>query len=107
LGDILKPISVVCYHALADFPLMFYAQQTSVSTLWNKDDFKKVLDQKKVLLVYASTDAIKELDENRIAYRIIEQREQHLVARLSLQFLNPATRASACDKVYLLEAKVP
>ena len=96
----------VCYNTMADYATVFYSRQTPLQ-IWNKEDFKKTLETKKKLLVYASPNALKALDEEHISYSMIEQREQFLVANLTFGFLNPGTRSSVCDKVYLLEAKLP
>jgi 4-amino-4-deoxy-L-arabinose transferase-like glycosyltransferase len=94
----------LCYHVVVDFALVFYAQQIPQS-VWSKEDFKKVLNEKGDLLVYGSSMAVRALDEEHIRYKIIEQREAYGVSILTLDFLNPATRSSVCDKVYLLEVK--
>lgn len=95
----------VCYNIVSDFALAYYAQQIP-DMLWSKEDFKKRLDEKKGLWVYASSSAVHSLDEMHLAYKVIEQREAYPVSKLSLDFLNPATRSSVCNKVYLLEVKL-
>jgi 4-amino-4-deoxy-L-arabinose transferase-like glycosyltransferase len=97
----------VCYFNVYDFSLMYYSRQLSTTTLWKKEDFKKLLDDKKELLVYGSTYAISMLKEDHIPYSVISERERYHVANLSLPFLNPATRSSVCEKVYLLDVKEP
>jgi 4-amino-4-deoxy-L-arabinose transferase-like glycosyltransferase len=96
--------SFVCYNAVIDYTLIFYSQQIPQQA-WTKEEFKKVLDEKKSLIVYASPTALRALDEEHIAYKIIEQREISGVANLTFSFLNPATRSSVCNMVYLLEVK--
>ena len=96
----------VCYNTIADFALCYYAQQRP-ETIWSKEAFKKKLTEKKELLVYASSSALRQLDEEHINYKTIEQRQSYPVSKLTLKFLNPATRDSVCDKVYLLEVKLP
>ena len=90
---------------MADYATVFYSRQMPLQ-IWNKEDFKKMLEAKKKLLVYASPNALKALDEEHVSYRMIWQREQFLVANLTFGFLNPGTRNSVCDKVYLLEASL-
>jgi len=97
----------VCYQTVYDFSLMYYARQLSASPVWNKEDFKKLLDDKKELLVYGNENAIRLLNEAHITYSIISAREKYHVASLNFTFLNPATRASVCEKVYLLDVKEP
>ena len=94
----------VSYNAIPDFSLIFYAQQIP-EKLWTKEDFKKAMNEKKDLLIFASPLALRSLTEEHIPYTIIDQRLVYPVAKLSLPFLNPATRASVCDKVYLLEVR--
>ena len=98
--------SFVCYNTVADFALTYYAQQKP-EMIWSKEDFKKKLLEKRSLLVYASSSAVRQLDEEHFHYATIEQRESFPVSKLNLKFLNPATRDSVCDKVYLLEVKLP
>lgn len=97
----------VCYQTVYDFSLMFYARQISAAPIWNKADFKKLLNNKKQLLVYGSENAIKDLNEDHIPYSVIEEREKYHVTNLSLGFLNPVTRSSVCEKVYLLDVRRP
>ena len=94
----------VSYNAIPDFSLIFYAQQVP-EKLWSKEDFKKALKANKDLLVFGSPLALQSLTQEHIPYAIIDEREVYPVAKLSLPFLNPATRNSVCDKVYLLEVK--
>jgi hypothetical protein len=94
----------VSYNAIPDFSLIFYAQQIP-EKLWTKEDFKRAMNEKKELLIFASPLALQSLNEEHIPYTIVDQRLVYPVAKLSLPFLNPVTRASVCDKVYLLEVK--
>jgi len=98
------PGKFVCYESMPDYPLVFYAKQLPPA-IWGKADFKKMLDENQHLLVYAPPNALRELDEEHIAYKIIDERLVFGVANLSAGFLNPATRASVCGKMYLLEVK--
>ena len=96
----------VCYNTVADFALTYYAEQKP-EMIWSKEELKKKLSEKRDLLVYASASALRQLDEEHINYKTIEQRESYPVSKLTLKFLNPITRDSVCDKVYLLEVKLP
>ena len=94
----------VSYNAIPDFSLIFYAQQIP-EKLWTKEDLKTAMTGNKDLLIFASELALQSLNEAHIPYKVIDEREVYPVAKLSLPFLNPATRNSVCDKVYLLEVK--
>ena len=96
-------VGFVCYDIVYDYSLMYYAQQLSSTPVWGKEPFKKILNDKKELLVYASTGALNALNEEHISYKIIEERGRYGVANLNPTFLNPKTRTSVCEKVYLLD----
>jgi 4-amino-4-deoxy-L-arabinose transferase-like glycosyltransferase len=102
-----KPDRFVCYYAVSDFALVFYAQQMPAGQFWNREDFQKTLRDKKDLLVYTSPLGLSAIEEQHVPYKLIEERESYSVANLSFDFLNPRTRDSVCRKVYLLEAKSP
>jgi hypothetical protein len=95
--------NLVAYMLGSGYADAFYAQQKPLLT-WDPAVFAETLKQKKHLIVYTNPTGIDELNKAHIHYRIIEQRYHYQVARLSLTFLNPATRDAVCDKVYLLEA---
>ncbi len=90
---------------LPGFAVAFYAQQIP-AYIGDVSEFKKMLNEKKDLLVYASDKAKRQLDEEHINYQVIEERESYTVSLLSFSFINPSTRASVCSKVYLLDAKL-
>ena len=90
---------------LPGFAIAFYAQQIP-AYIGGVSEFEKMLGEKKDLLVYASDKAKQQLDGEHIKYKVIEERESYPISLLSFGFINPATRASVCSKVYLLEAKL-
>ncbi len=93
-------VAYFCEYGFAD---VFYAQQTPLF-IWNADQFGELLKQKKHLIVLTSPVGIDQLNDYHVRYRIIEQRYHYQVAKLTLGFLNPATRDGLCDKLYLVEA---
>ena len=95
--------NLVAYMLGSGYADAFYAQQIPLLT-WDPAVFAETLKQKKHLIVYTNPTGIDELNRAHIHYKIIQQRYHYQVARLSLAFLNPATRDAVCDKVYLLEA---
>jgi 4-amino-4-deoxy-L-arabinose transferase-like glycosyltransferase len=95
--------NLVAYMLGSGYADAFYAQQIPLLT-WDPAVFAETLKQKKHLIVYTNPTGIDELNKAHIRYKIIEQRYHYQVGRLSLPFLNPATRDAVCDKVYLLEA---
>ena len=94
----------VCYQAVPGFAMVFYAQQRPLYVA-DRQFFKTTLNQKNNMLVIASPAGVQALNEEHIPYNIIEQRDMYLVAQLSPGFLNPKTRSSVCDKLFLLEVK--
>jgi 4-amino-4-deoxy-L-arabinose transferase-like glycosyltransferase len=93
-------VAYFCEYGFAD---VFYAQQTPLF-VWNADQFGELLKQKNHLIVLTSPIGIDRLSEYHVKYKIIEQRYHYPVAKLTLGFLNPATRDGLCDKLYLVEA---
>jgi 4-amino-4-deoxy-L-arabinose transferase-like glycosyltransferase len=93
------------YHVVGDFAMVFYAQQKPDYELWSRQNFKETLKAKKELLVYATQYGLDELKADNIPYSIIEERETFPIAVMNFEFLNPATRHKACDKLYLLRVK--
>lgn len=93
-------VAFFCEYGFAD---VFYAQKTPYF-IWDINEFNKLLKQKKHLIVKTSPVGIDQLNDAHTKYRIIDTRYNFAVAKLTATFLNPATRNSVCDKVYLLEA---
>ncbi len=93
----------VTYHYGPGSADIFYAQQVPV-IIWDKDKFSELLKQKKHLIVFTSSFGIDQMDKEHIRYRIIQQRYHFQVAKLTPKFLDPLTRDSVCEKVYLVEA---
>ena len=71
---------------------------------WDGNKLMQALIQKKHLIIYTNPVGLDGINKAHIKYKIIEQRYHYQVARLSIPFLNPATRDSVCDRVYLVEA---
>lgn len=82
---------------------VFYAQQIP-AFIWHMDELRERLQQKKHLIIMTSPVGLDQLSDAHVKYRIIEQRYHFMVAKLTLSFLNPATRDQVCDKVYLVDA---
>jgi 4-amino-4-deoxy-L-arabinose transferase-like glycosyltransferase len=95
----------VAYDCKYGFTDIFYAQQRPYF-IWNQNELNTLLLQKKRLIIKTSSYGIQQLDIGKIKYKIIGQRYQYPVAKLTLGFLNPTTRDSQCEKVYLIEAGI-
>jgi 4-amino-4-deoxy-L-arabinose transferase-like glycosyltransferase len=93
----------VTYYYGLPYADIFYAQQMPVS-IWDGDQFKTLLHQKKHLTLITTPFGIEQLNKVNIPYRIIDQRYHYQVSKLTWEFLNPATRDKVCDRVYLVEA---
>ena len=98
-----QPGSYVAFFSQYGYSDVFYAKQVP-AFIWNTDEFKIRLAQKKHLILMTSPIGIDQLNEAQIKYRIIEQRYRYPISKLTFQFLNPATRDQVCDVVYLVEA---
>ena len=94
---------LAAYMGGAGYADVFYAQQIPLIT-WDGNKLMEALKQKKHLIIYTNPVGLDEMNKSHVKYKIIEQRYHYQVARLSIPFLNPATRDSVCDKVYLVEA---
>lgn len=93
----------VMYGMPMDFAHVFYAQQMPDTTVWDKDVFAQVYGQHKNILTITTEGGLQQLQESGIPHRIVQQGLYFQVAKLNLKFLNPATRASVCEKQYLVE----
>ena len=82
---------------------IFYAQQMPVST-WDNDLLRRLLSQKKHLIISTTPFGIDQLNKLSVKYHIIQQGYHYQVSKLTGEFLNPASREKVCDKIYLLEA---
>lgn len=98
-----EPGSYVAFFSQYGYSDVFYAQQVP-AFIWNTDEFKIRLAKKKHLIVMTSPVGIDRLNEAHVRYKIIEQRYRYSISKLTIQFLNPATRDQVCDVVYLVEA---
>jgi 4-amino-4-deoxy-L-arabinose transferase-like glycosyltransferase len=95
----------VCYHTLADFAFVFYSHQTPVADIWSREAFRKILDEKKNLIVYTTPHGLDELNADHIEYTVIQARDAFKISVMNAGFLNPNTRHQACQQVYLLQVK--
>jgi hypothetical protein len=93
----------VMYGMPMDFAHVFYAQQMPDTTVWDKDVFAQVHQQHKNILTITTEGGLQQLQESGIPHRVLQQGLYFQVAKLNLKFLNPATRASVCEKQYLVE----
>lgn len=94
----------VTYHYLAGYEEIFYSHHTPPQDIWDRTVFKNKLQEKKHLLVATTAYGWQDLEQAGIRVKVIEERQAYRVSSLTGTFLNPATRDTVCEKVYLLEA---
>jgi hypothetical protein len=93
---------LVCYQTIPDFALVFYARHLP-PMIWSRAEFNKQLALNPNLLIFASADALKDLGNEHIPYKLLQERYSYPVSVPNGKFLNPASRNSVCQKVYLLD----
>lgn len=94
----------VTYHYLAGYEDVFYSQQAPPPDIWDRNTLMARLQEKGHLIVATSEYGWKDLQQSGIKLKLIEERQAYKVSSLTGTFLDPATRDSICEKVYLLEA---
>jgi 4-amino-4-deoxy-L-arabinose transferase-like glycosyltransferase len=95
-------VSYYCQTGDAD---IFYAQQAPIP-IWDSKQFNNTLKLKKHLIVITALSGKEQLDKDHIKYKVIDERYRYPVTKLTVGFLDPATREGVCEKVYLLEAEI-
>lgn len=94
---------LVMFGTFADFALVYYAQQMPDTTVWEKEVLKTIHGADKNLLVITTQDGIQKMQQAQIPHRVIQQRADFQVSKITLPFLNPNTRESVCKELYLVE----
>ncbi|MEP6947589.1 MAG: glycosyltransferase family 39 protein, partial [Acidobacteriota bacterium] len=90
-----------------------YTQYDNLLQFYAKADLVRVDSAEKVRVlstaaryVFLVDDAfIKELENAKIPYRIIREFDDYRITRLTMQFLNPATRAEVVNRKYLISTE--
>ena len=95
----------VMYHTADDFSTPFYAQQFPYKEVWSREDFRNVLAERENLLVITPQHGIDEMNADSIPFEIIQQKKSFRMAKLNFKFLNPETRDSVCNRMYLVSVK--
>lgn len=90
------------YHSTLNFSTAFYSQQLNIPVIWNFDGLKEFYSGYHHLLLFSDEYGLYELKENGQSFIIIEERQAFAVSMLNWKFLNPDTRAEACQKLYLI-----
>ncbi len=94
----------VTYHYLAGYEDVFYSQQAPPPDIWDRHTLMARLQEKRHLIVATSEYGWKDMQQAGIKLKLIEHRQSYKVSSLTVAFINPATRASVCENVYLAEA---
>ena len=100
-----EQIDFVSYQSGVSFSPVFYAQRFCAGEFTEREKLHQFLEQKRKLFVITSENGLADLKTENISLKIIYERKTFPVSKINGKFLNPATRESACEKIYLLEAK--
>lgn len=95
----------VMYNIPVDFSMVFYAQQMPDTTVWSREEFERIYKQQKNILTITTENGVQEIMQTGISHRIVQQGYDFKVAKINLPFLNPETRESVCQKLYLVETE--
>lgn len=95
----------VMYNIPVDFSMVFYAQQLPDTTVWGREEFERIYKQQKNILTITTESGLQEIMQAGISHRIVQQGYDFKVAKINLPFLNPDTRESVCQKLYLVETE--
>lgn len=97
-------IDFVSYQSGVSFSPVFYAQRLCAGEFTEREKLHRFLEQKKKVFVITGENGLADLRAENIFFKIIYERKTFPVSKINGKFLNPATRESACEKIYLLEA---
>lgn len=93
----------VTFQTSVDFSTAFYARQTKVPAVWDVAGLKAPGMPGKKLMVITGQAGLQELKNAGVHYTIKLERVTFPVARMNLQFLNPQTRSTVCNRLYLVQ----
>lgn len=93
----------VMHNIPVDFAIVYYAQQMPDTTTWGKEHFEQTYKQEKKLIAITTESGMQEIQQAAIPHRVVQQGYDFKVAKMNLGFLNPNTRESVCQKLYLVE----
>ncbi|MFN8322728.1 MAG: glycosyltransferase family 39 protein [Chitinophagales bacterium] len=96
-------ISYIAYKSTIAFSTVFYAQQMQAAEFWKPEDLKKYLDKKQKLFVITGPEGLSSIRAEKIPLEIIQERISFPISRLNGKFLNPTTRQTVCEKLFLLK----
>ena len=99
-----EQIDFVSYQSGVSFSPVFYAQRLCAGEFTEREKLHQFLEQQKKLFVITGENGLADLRTENISFKIIYDRKTFPVSKINGKFLNPATRESTCEKIYLLEA---
>jgi len=86
-----------------DFSTAFYARQTKVPAVWDVAALKELGMPENKLVLITNPAGLQELKNAGVKYTVKLERLTFPVSRMNLQFLNPKTRHTVCNRLYLIQ----
>lgn len=93
----------VTFNTTLDFSTAFYSRQKDVPAFWDTSALLAYNASNPLTLILTNTSGLQQLQQAGVSYEIARERHTFPVARMNIQFLNPETRQSVCNTLYVIE----